>query len=552
MTKQEAKERMAKLREEINYHRYLYHVFDRQKISDAALDSLKKELEELEHTYPELITPDSPTQRVGGRPLEKFVSVPHSKPMLSLRDVFDEQDLHTWEKRNKKIVNTSYSYFIEPKIDGVAISLVYDNGKLKTAATRGDGNVGEDVTHAVRTIESVPLTLRGKAAARVEVRGEVYILKKDFEQMNADRQQQGKPLFANPRNVAAGSIRQLDPAMAASRPLQFFAWEAAEGITIATREEEYTKLQDLGFAVPSGGRRRDSIEEVHQVAEEEARRRDSWPFQVDGLVIKINDVRIAARLGVAGKAPRSAVAYKFAAEEATTVVEDIVVQVGRTGALTPVAHLAPVRVAGTTVSRATLHNADEIRRKDVRQGDTVIIRKAGDIIPEVVSVLPKLRPKGAKPFVMPKKCPICASPTVHEDGGVVIRCSNPACFPQQRERILHAVGKHAFDIEGLGEKIVELLLGEGLIEEPPDLWELTAGDLEPLEKFAEKSAQKLVGEIKAHKTIPFNRFLVALGIPHVGVVTAQDLARSFSTITDLMKASPKELDIIEGIGQKTA
>lgn len=552
MTKHEAKKRAELLRKEVDRHRYLYHVRDTQEISDAALDSLKNELQEIERQYPDLITPDSPTQRVGGEVLPEFTPVPHTTRMLSLNDMFSAEELMAWEKRNQKIVPGKYEYFVELKIDGVAVSLMYDDGLLVRAATRGDGTTGEDVTQNIKTIEAIPLALQKKIDGIVEVRGEIYFPKKDFEKMNIQREKDGEPLFANPRNIAAGSIRQLDPAIAASRPLKFFAWEITKGVDVVTRQEEYEMLQELGFPVPPGGVLCVTMNEVVAVIQKEEKKRLKYPFQVDGLVAKINNLALSQRLGIVGKAPRGSAAFKFKAEEATTIVEDIVVQVGRTGALTPVAHLTPVRVAGTTVSRATLHNADEVARKDIRIGDTVIIRKAGDIIPEVISSLPKLRPKGAMPFTMPTKCPMCGSPVTKDPEGVVVRCSNKDCFSQQRERILHAVGRSAFDIEGLGDKIVEQLLQEGLIKNVSDLWELTEGDLTPLERFAEKSAKNLVNEIRAKKNISFSRFLVALGIPHVGVVTAQDLARQYKTLDALMSASKEDVSGVEGIGEKVA
>ncbi len=556
MNKQEARERIEALKKEIEHHRYLYHVLDTQEISDAALDSLKHELQKLEQEFPDLITLNSPTQRVGGEPLPEFSQIAHKTRMLSLHDVFSEEEIFAWEKRNKKIVGEGdrlkYEYFAELKVDGVAVSLVYQDGVLAYAVTRGDGQTGEDVTQNIRTIDAIPLILRKKTSGRLEVRGEVYILKKDFEKMNAKREQAGEALFANPRNIAAGSIRQLDPNIAASRPLRFFAWEITDGRKSETRMEEYAELQELGFSVPPHAEFCSTLDEAAKIINREEKKRLAYPFQVDGLVIKLNSFALSERLGIVGKAPRGSVAYKFAAEEAATTVEDIVVQVGRTGALTPVAHLAPVRIAGTTVSRATLHNADEIARKDVRVGDTVIVRKAGDIIPEVVRVLPNLRKRNSKAFHMPEKCPVCGSETRKDQDGVVLRCVNSDCFPQQRERILYAVGRSGFDIEGLGEKIVEQLLQEGLIEYPGDLWDLTEGDLLPLERFAEKSARNLIEEIQSKKTLSLPRFLIALGIPNVGVVMAQDLARHFGTVENIARAGKEELESVEGIGEKTA
>lgn len=550
MNRPEAARRILKLRQEINHHRYLYHVLDKQEISDAAQDSLKNELAELERQYPDLITPDSPTQRVGGAPLPKFKSVPHRTRMLSLTDAFNIADLKKWETRNQKIIPGRYDYFAELKIDGVAVALVYQNNQLVQALTRGDGQVGEGVTHNIRTIEAIPLSLRQKINGRLEVRGEVYMLKKDFEKVNRQRVKEGKARFANPRNFTAGSIRQLDPTMAAGRPLRFFAWEITGGAAPATRQAEYEALQKLGFPVPPAARLCKNLAAIEGYLKHEETRVRSYPFLVDGVVIKVNDLKLSDRLGIVGKAPRGAIAYKFAAEEAATVVENIVVQIGRTGALTPVAHLKPVSVAGTTVSRATLHNAAEVARKDIRIGDTVVIHKAGDIIPEVVKSLPRLRPKSAQPFTMPRRCPICRSTTQGDDQGIIIRCTNKDCFSQQRERIIHAISRPAFDIEGLGDKIVEQLMQANLIETPPDLWELTPGDLLGLPGFADVSAQKLIATIQSRKKLPLHRFLVALSIPHVGLVTAQDIARRFGTLGKVRQATPADLDAIEGIGEK--
>lgn len=552
MTKEAAKARLKKLRQEINHHRFLYHVKDTLEISEAALDSLKAELQRLEEAFPDLITPDSPSQRVGGAPLPQFTQVQHSTRMLSLNDVFSPEELLAWDKRNKKMVAASYDYFVELKIDGVALAIHYEDGQLVQAATRGDGFVGEDVTHNIKTIDSIPLRLHVAHPGRLEVRGEVYITKADLEKLNKEQLAHGKPPYANPRNLAAGSIRQLDPKIAASRPLKFFAWEITAGEGGATRAAEYQRLQELGFPVPPDAVLVNSIEKAGKYLQETEKRKDKYPFLVDGAVIKINDLAVSRRLGVVGKTPRSSVAYKFAAEEATTTVENIIVQVGRTGALTPVAVLKPTRVAGTLVSRASLHNADEIARKDIRINDTVIIRKAGDIIPEIVQSLPNLRPPHTKPFQFPKTCPVCNSPIQRDAAGVVYRCSNKNCFPVQRERILHAVSRAAFDIEGLGDKIVEQLLQEGLIEDAADLWQLTQGDLLPLERFAAVKAKKIITQIQSRKKISLSRFLVALSIPHVGVITAADLSREFKTMAALKKASQEKLQAVEGIGDKVA
>ncbi|HSX24566.1 MAG TPA: NAD-dependent DNA ligase LigA [Candidatus Andersenbacteria bacterium] len=552
MTESQAKHRIELLRKEIEHHRYLYHVLDTQEISDAALDSLKNELVELEQQFPNLITPDSPTQRVGGIALDTFKKVQHSKRMLSLNDVFSLEAITDWELRINKIVPEDSDYFIELKIDGVALSLVYTDGVLERVATRGDGITGEDVTVNAKTIEAIPLRLQGDFPGVVEIRGEAYMLKKDFTAMNKKREQEGLELFANPRNIVAGSIRQLDPAIARLRPLRFFAWEITSGIPIQTRVQEYEMLQKIGFPVPPNAQHCSTLQEVFEYIAKAEKKRLQHPFQVDGLVVKINDLARYNRLGVVGKAPRGAIAYKFPAEEATTIIEHIDVQVGRTGALTPVAHLRPVRVAGTTVSRATLHNAEEIKRKDIRVGDTVVIRKAGDIIPEVMRALPNLRPTESKPFQMPSKCPICGSNVKKDEEGIVIRCTNTECFVREQQRILYAVGRSGFNIDGLGDKIVEQLLQEGLISNAPDIWRLTEGDLLPLERFAEKSAKKLVEEIQSKKQISLAKFLVALGIPNVGTVTAQDIARAYHTLEHIEKLSKEELEKIEGVGEKVA
>ena len=549
---QRAKERIDKLRTAINHHRYLYHVLDKQEISDAALDSLKKELFDLEEKYPALVTPDSPTQRVGGLPLSKFQQVPHQIRMLSLQDAFTQEDLTQWEARNKKIVAGEYQYFITSKIDGVAVALLYQDGQLTRALTRGNGQIGEDVTANIKTIEAIPLRLRQPVKGLLEVRGEVYILKRDFITLNKINQQKHQPLNANPRNLAAGSIRQLDPAIAASRPLRYFAWEITQGLALTTREEEYNQLIELGFAVPPSGQLVSSLDAAWLLLQKMEQGRIKAPFLIDGAVLKSNSLALNRRLGIVGKTPRGSIAFKYAAEEATTIVTDIVVQVGRTGALTPVAHLQPVSVAGTTVSRATLHNADEIARKDIRVGDTVIIRKAGDIIPEVIKSLPQLRPSTTTSYRFPTRCPVCHQPISRDSDGVVARCPNPNCFSQQRERILHALGPSAFDIDGLGDKIIEQLLQAGLIKDAPDVWQLTVGDLTPLERFAEKKADKIVSEIQSHHTIPLHRFLVALGIPGVGVVTAQDLAREFKSADKLQAAAAARLLQIDGVGEKVA
>jgi DNA ligase (NAD+) len=544
----QAKERIAKLKTEIEHHRYLYHVLDQQVISEAALDSLKHELAQLEQAYPQLVTADSPSQRVGGKPLPGFKKVTHRVPMLSLNDVFSFAELQDWEKRCTKLVSGQLRYYAEIKMDGLAVSLIYRDGIFVEASTRGDGKVGEDVTENLKTIESIPLRLRGKYPKLLEVRGEVYMTKANFDALN--KREDGK--YANPRNVSAGSIRQLDPKITASRNLSFMAYDAPVGIQTNCHSELHAQLIELGFPSNTNNQICKNLQEVEEYHSHIMEIRSTLPYWTDGIVVNIDDTAIYKQLGVVGKAPRGAAAYKFPAEQATTLVEDIQVQVGRTGALTPVAHLRPVSVAGTTVSRATLHNQDEIDRLDVRVGDTVIIRKAGDIIPDIVQVLTNLRPKGSKPFVFPKKCPACGSAVERREGEVAHYCPNPNCFAQERERFYHFVSKTGFDIRGLGPKIIDQLMEEGLIHEFADLFELTEGDLAPLERFAEKKAGNLVTEIQAKRHITLPRLIYALGIRHVGEETAITLANTFGSFPKFRKASLTELQAADDIGDVVA
>lgn len=557
--KREARERIAILKEEIERHRTLYHVHDQPEISDAALDSLKHELDELERAFPEFITPDSPTQRVGGSALEKFEKVEHPTRILSLTDAFSYEELEEWEQRNKKIMpNGTFEYFCELKVDGLAIVLTYERGVLKKAATRGNGLVGEDVTQNVRTIESVPLklndappkTTRRELPSTLSVRGEVYLTKNEFERINKMRDDAGEPLYANPRNTAAGAIRQLDPAIAASRKLLCLVYDVLTDVGQRTQQEEYELLGNLGFATEPHAKRCRNLQEVRVFLEEVEHLRETIPFQIDGAVVKIQDMRTQTALGVVGKAPRGSIAYKFAAEQTTTVVRDIIIQVGRTGVLTPVAVFEPVRVAGSTISRATLHNEDEVHKKDVRVGDTVIIQKAGDVIPEVVESLKRLRPKNAKAFRMPKQCPICGNEVVKREGEVAHRCVNKRCFAQHRQNILHAVGREALNLERFGPAIIDQLIEKNVIEDAADLYALTEDELKPLERMAEKSASNLTASIEAHRTVSLARFLYALGILHVGIQTAQDLANAFGSLEGMLRATPEELDAVDGIGEK--
>lgn len=548
--------RVQRLREVIDELRYRYHVLDDPSVTDADYDSLMRELVSYEEKHPSLQSPDSPSGRVGGKPLAKFARLPHIYPMLSLTDAFNEQELKSWESRMKRLVSPkgappqrgslrlsgqdNYTYYSEIKIDGLAIALVYDDGQLKTAATRGDGYVGEDVTNNIRTIRAIPLKLREVKRkefseyvrdnlGRIEIRGEVYMPKAAFLKLNQERAQQNLPLFANPRNAAAGSVRQLDPKITASRALEFVAYQVILGSPNRQRElpyhhEEHELAALLGFRSDGHNRLCQNLEQVIEFWHSFEKQRSQLPYQVDGLVVGVDDNQLKRTLGVVGKAPRGMIALKWPAEEVTTTVEDIAVQVGRTGALTPVAHLRPVSVAGTTVSRATLHNQDEIERKDIRVGDTVVIRKAGDIIPEVVKVIKELRPKGTKSYRLPSRCPICGSSISRQSGEAVARCTNPKCFSVQRRALQHFVSKQAFDMEGLGPKILDRLIEEGLIKNFADLFDLEQGDVEGLERFGEKSATNMVQTIQSHKNITLARLLYALGIRNVGYETAIDLA----------------------------
>ncbi|MDD5043132.1 MAG: NAD-dependent DNA ligase LigA [Patescibacteria group bacterium] len=581
MDKNEVKKRLAKLKKEINHHRYLYHVLDRQEISDAALDSLKHELYKLEQEYPEFITPDSPTQRVGGYPLEKFVKVSHRTPMLSIEDVFTFEELADWKARIQKLLPTKkLDYYAEIKMDGLAMSLIYKRGVLEEASTRGDGKIGENVTQNIKTIEAIPLALHEPEVAEIaaflkkygetmdkkkflaevnninkteiEVRGEAFMRKDVFEKLNKEQEKNDRPPFANPRNAAAGSIRQLDPKITASRRLDFFGYDLLADFGQTTHEQVHEILKLLGIKTNPHNSYCRTLEEVEKYRQEIRSRRAKLPYWTDGIVINVNDTADFRKLGVVGKTPRGVVAYKFPPEQATTVIREVKFQVGRTGALTPVAVMDPVFIAGTTVTHSTLHNIDEIKRLGVTIGDTVILEKAGDVIPKVIKVLPNLRTGKEKEIKFPDKCPICGSPVKRKEGEVAIYCSNPSCFAKEKEKIIHFVSRKAFDMEGLGDKIVEQLLNEGLISNAADLFTLTQGDLEPLERFAEKSADNIIKAIGKSKHISLAKFLYALGIRHVGEETAIDLAHKFGGLEKIKNATLEELKKVPDVGEVMA
>lgn len=545
------KERAGKLREQIDEYRYRYHVLDDPTVSDASYDSLMHELQEIEQHHPELVTADSPTQKVGGEPLDKFRQVAHSRPMLSLNDTFNLDELKKWEERLRRIVDRKYNYYTELKIDGLAVSVIYEKGLFTQALTRGNGQIGEDVTHNVRTIKSLPLRLRGNVPDKVVVRGEVFMPRSSFEALNKERERKDLPLFANPRNASAGSIRQLNPKMAAARNLDIFFYAVIEP-ACKTHEAEHKQLSEWGLKSEKHSQLAENISEVEHFIAEWENKRTSLGYQTDGLVITVNDAGIFSQLGVVGKAPRGAIAYKYPAEQATTKLLDIKVNVGRTGAVTPFAVLEPVKIAGTTVSRATLHNAGEIQRKDIRIGDTVVVQKAGDIIPQVVEPLVKLRTGQEKVFKLPARCPICGSKIVVKTDEAVARCVNPQCFAIKREHIIHYVSKDAFDIVGLGEQTVDQLLEAGLVRDPADLYKLTKGDLLQLEGFADKSAELIIESIASHKEATLDRYIYGLGIRHVGSQTATCLAKHFGSLEKLSNADPDEILDVEGVGKIVA
>lgn len=558
-----AAERAAKLRDLINEYRYNYHVLDKSIMSEAAADSLKHELTQLETEHPELVTADSPTQRVAGAPLDGFTQVKHSSRMLSLSDVFDETELRAWQERIGKLLpsETKLEYFADLKMDGLAAALVYEDGMLVRAVTRGDGYVGEDVTANVRTIESVPLRLRHDkkyqafAAGRTEVRGEIVMYKDDFEALNRRRGAERKPLFANPRNTAAGTIRQLDPKLVAARPLHFVAYDLLrdQADEIPTYHFAYEALRGLGFQANSVAAVLPDTAAILSYAAKWETARHKLRFNTDGLVIKLNDRDAYRALGVVGKAPRGAVALKYPAEQATTKVKDIFVSIGRTGAATPVAMLEPVMVAGSRVQMATLHNQAEVARKDIRVGDTVIVHKAGDIIPEIVEPITKLRSGSEKPFVMPESCPECGTGLIkYKEADAVWRCPNQSCPSRSYKRIEHYASKAALDIEGLGEKNVIALLNAKLVKDQADIYDLSVEQIRSLDRFADVSAQKLVDAIAAKKQPPLARFIYGLGIRHVGTQTAIDLANQFRSLQKLAHATIDELSAVEGVGEVVA
>lgn len=574
MTKKEAEARIERLKKVINRHNYLYHVLDRSELDDNAFDSLKKELFDLEQRFPELITPDSPTQRVSGRALKEFKKFKHPFLMLSLNDAFNQEDAEGWLDRNRNLLTPKererIDFYCELKIDGLAIELVYKNGILQTGATRGDGLVGEDVTQNLRTIEAIPLRLRENQAilndltetglkqnlailkkgmpSPLVIRGEVFIKKDDFLTINKQQKKAGLMIYANPRNLAAGSIRQLDPKITASRNLDSYAYDLRTDLGDATHQEKHQLLKILGFKTNPHNRYCRDLKEVMAFFEETKKKREGLDYEIDGIVVNINDNILFKKLGVVGKAPRAALALKFPFKQATTIVEEIKIQVGRTGILTPVAILKPVAIGGVVVSRATLHNEDEIKRLGLKIKDTVVVGRAGDVIPDVLKVLKDLRIGREKEFKMPEYCPECQKKAIKPEGEALWRCPNPQCPAKQKRHFCHFVAKPAFNIIGLGPKIINQLLDCGLVSGPADLFGLKQGDLVPLGRFGEKSAGNLIGAIEASKEVDLARFIYSLGIHHVGEETALVLAQLFGSIEKLKNSSLEELEGILDIG----
>jgi len=560
------RERAAQLRKTTTYHAHCYHVLDAPEISDAAYDSLVRELEGIERTYPQLITPTSPTQRVGDRPLESFAKVRHTVRQWSFDNVFNEDEFRAWDERVKRMLAKEMGkslphvgYTCELKIDGLKIILNYENGIYVQGATRGDGVIGEDVTQNLKTIGSIPLELPKKID--IVVGGEAWLSHKEFARINRERKQEEEPEFANPRNAAAGTIRQLDPRVVAKRKLDSFIYDIERAMAHdgdvsvpRTQFEELELLRELGFKVNRAYKLCKNVEDVIAYYNTWIKKRDREDVDIDGVVVKVNEVTLQQVLGYTGKAPRFAVAFKFPAEQVTTVVENIVLQVGRTGVLTPVAHLKPIVVAGSTVSRATLHNEDEIKRLDVRVGDTVVLQKAGDVIPDIVRVVTDLRTGKEKPYVFPKRVAACGGDGRIEriPGQAAWRCASRDSFEQQKRRFQYFVSKSAFNIDGLGPNIVASLLENGIVTSFDDIFTVRAGDLEGLPGFGEKSIENLLASIEKGRRVTLSRLIIGLSIEHVGEETAHDLAAHFRTLEKLQRASKEELEEVSGVGEKVA
>jgi DNA ligase (NAD+) len=552
LSRDQPAKKLLKLREEIKYHEKKYYVDNDPQISDYEFDLLVKQLKELETLYPDLVTPESPTQRVGEKPVEGFPSVRHKLPLLSLDNCFTVEELKEFEERTQKLLpDEKIEYVAELKIDGLSISIIYRDGKYAQAVTRGDGVRGDDVTSNVKTIRSLPLLIND--SQEIEVRGEVYLPFGSFQKINKEQEKQSKPLFANPRNAASGSIRLLDPREVASRKLDAFLYYIfVEGDELPTQWEALKKLKDLGFKINPHSRRCANLEDVILFWEEWREKRDSLDYDTDGIVIKVNSAKQRRALGTTAKSPRWAISFKFPARQATTRIKDIRIQVGRTGALTPVADLEPVRLSGTTITRSTLHNEDEIRRKDIRIGDYVLLERSGDVIPKVVAVMKERRTGRERKFVFPTHCPVCGSSAFRPEGEAIARCTNPSCPAKLRESLLHFAARRAMDIEGLGEALVDQLLEKKLVQSIPDIYSLRHDNLAALERMGSKSAQNLLDEIERSKRRDLPALVFALGIRHVGERLAQILAQHFKDLDAMAKASSEELVQVEDVGPTVA
>jgi len=552
MNKSKAKKEIKKLREQINYHNHMYYVENNPVISDYEFDQLLKKLEKIESEYPDLVTPDSPTQRVGGEPVDGFISVEHKVAMLSLDNAYTHEELREFDERVRKNVG-DVEYVVEPKIDGLGVALLYQNGLFVRGATRGDGVKGDDVTVNLKTIHSIPLRLRDKVLKNVEVRGEVYFPIDGFKKLNKEQEKRGEPVFANPRNAAAGSIRQLDPRIVASRSLDIFVYFISHSDkNFNTHEEAVGALKESGFRVNPLIKKVKDIEAAIRYCEELEEKREKLGYEIDGAVLKVNSLAQQKKLGETIKHPRWAIAFKFTAKQATTRLNDIVVQVGRTGTLTPVAVLEPVQVSGVTVSRATLHNFDELKRKDIRIGDMVLVERSGDVIPQVVKSITEKRIGKEKKKIIPKKCPVCGTDVVRSEDEVAVRCPNRCCPARLKWRVKYYASRDAMDIENLGESTIDKLLDKELIDNISDIYRLKKEDILTLEGFKDKSAQNLLDSIERSKHRSLSRLIYALGIRHVGKYAAQVLASKYDSIDDLAEASAEELNEIFGLGEKTA
>lgn len=547
----EVREYIEKLREEIRKHDYHYYVLDDPLISDAEYDRLMKELKEMEEKYPELVTPDSPTQRVGGEALDKFGTFQHRTPLLSLDNAFSLEDLKEFDRRIRK-VEVNPSYMAEIKIDGLSIALIYEQGVLKTAATRGDGFIGEEVTANVRTIKAVPLKLKDKI--NIEVRGEIYMPKEAFANLNQEKEEKGEKIFANPRNAAAGSLRQLNPKITAQRSLAAFVYDILyiEGVEIRDQEQALTFLKEQGFPVNPCYRLCGDIDEVYDYCLEYQEKRHELPYEIDGVVIKLNPFAQREVLGFTAKSPRWAIAFKFPAEQKETVIKDVEINVGRTGIIAPTAILEPVSLAGTVVSRASLHNFDLVREKDIRIGDTVIVHKAGDIIPEIIAPVREKRTGKEKEIKLPEYCPVCGSKAVKREEEVAVRCENINCPARLKESLIFFASRDAMDIEGMGPAVVEQLVDNGLIKSIDDIYRLKAEEIEKLERMGKKSAANLIGAIEESKKRPLYRLITALGIKHVGAKTAKTLTGYIKNIDQFKTVTREELVAIPEVGEKMA